>query len=162
MVSAAPVWFTMLVQFVVAMVATISFGITFQVGRRHYWTCGFVGAVGWTIYIACTALGGMTAPMATLIATLPLAALSRFFAIRHKAPITVFLLTGIFPLVPGAGIYYTAYYFIMGDNAMAVAKGVETFKIAVALAVGIVLVLALPGRLFEAFAPCAGKKKGER
>ena len=27
---------------------------------------------------------------------------------------------------------------------------------------GIVLVLALPGRLFEAFAPCAGKKKGER
>ena len=31
MVSAAPVWFTMLVQFVVAMVATISFGITFQV-----------------------------------------------------------------------------------------------------------------------------------
>ena len=43
MVSAAPVWFTMLVQFVVAMVATISFGITFQVGRRHYWTCGFVG-----------------------------------------------------------------------------------------------------------------------
>ena len=64
--------------------------------------------------------------------------------------------------VPGAGIYYTAYYFIMGDNAMAVAKGVETFKIAVALAVGIVLVLALPGRLFEAFAPRAGKKKGER
>ena len=34
--------------------------------------------------------------------------------------------------------------------------------LAVALAVGIVLVLALPGRLFEAFAPCAGKKKGER
>lgn len=100
MVSAAPVWFTMLVQFVVAMVATISFGITFQVGRRHYWTCGFVGAVGWTIYIACTTLGGITAPMATLIATLPLAALSRFFAIRHKAPITVFLLTGIFPWCP--------------------------------------------------------------
>ena len=126
MVSAAPVWFTMLVQFVVAMVATISFGITFQVGRRHYWTCGFVGAVGWTIYIACTTLGGMTAPMATLIATLPLAALSRFFAIRHKAPITVFLLTGIFPLVPGAGIYYTAYYFLRNDRALCTSKGIET------------------------------------
>lgn len=125
MVSAAPVWFTMLVQFVVAMVATISFGITFQVGRRHYWTCGFVGAVGWTIYIACTTLGGMTAPMATLIATLPLAALSRFFAIRHKAPITVFLLTGIFPLVPGAGIYYTAYYFLRNDRACAPAKALN-------------------------------------
>ena len=137
MVSAAPVWFTMLVQFVVAMVATISFGITFQVGRRHYWTCGFVGAVGWTIYIACTTLGGMTAPMATLIATLPLAALSRFFAIRHKAPITVFLLTGIFPLVPGAGIYYTAYYFLRNDRALCTSKGIETLKVAVALALGI-------------------------
>ena len=40
----------------------------------------------------------------------------------------MFLISGIFALVPGAGIYYTAYYFIMGDNAMAVAKGVETFK----------------------------------
>lgn len=125
MVSAAPVWFSMLVQFVVAMVATISFGITFQVGHRHYWTCGFVGAVGWTIYIACTTLGGMTAPMATLIATLPLAALSRFFAIRHKAPITVFLLTGIFPLVPGAGIYYTAYYFCATTAPCAPAKALK-------------------------------------
>lgn len=125
MVSAAPVWFSMLVQFVVAMIATISFGITFQVGRRHYWTCGFVGAVGWTIYIACTTLGGMTAPMATLIATLPLAALSRFFAIRHKAPITVFLLTGIFPLVPGAGIYYTAYYFLRTTAPCAPAKALK-------------------------------------
>lgn len=86
MVSTAPVWFTMLVQFVVAMVATISFGITFQVGRRHYWTCGFVGAIGWTIYIACTTLGGMTAPMATLIATLPLAALSRFLPSGTRPP----------------------------------------------------------------------------
>ena len=133
MVSAAPVWFTMLVQFVVAMVATISFGITFQVGRRHYWTCGFVGAVGWTIYIACTTLGGM-----------PLAALSRFFAIRHKAPITVFLLTGIFPLVPGAGIYYTAYYFLRNDRALCTSKGIETLKVAVALALGIAIVCSIP------------------
>ena len=140
MVSAAPVWFTMLVQFVVAMVATISFGITFQVGHRHYWTCGFVGAVGWTIYIACTTLGSMTAPMATLIATLPLAALSRFFAIRHKAPITVFLLTGIFPLVPGAGIYYTMSLGLGGDVQAAVHKGLETAGVAGSIAVAILLV----------------------
>ena len=151
MVSAAPVWFTMLVQFVVAMVATISFGITFQVGRRHYWTCGFVGAVGWTIYIACTTLGSMTAPMATLIATLPLAALSRFFAIRHKAPITVFLLTGIFPLVPGAGIYWTTYFMLTGQSAEALRRGVETGKIAAAMVLAIVLVFELPQGLFRVF-----------
>lgn len=125
MVSAAPVWFTMLVQFVVAMVATISFGITFQVGRRHYWTCGFVGAVGWTIYIACTTLGGMTAPMATLIATLPLAALSRFFAIRHKAPITVFLLTGIFPWCPARAFITRLTIFCATTAPCAPAKALK-------------------------------------
>ena len=52
--------------------------------------------------------------------------------------------SGIFPLVPGAGIYYTAYYFIQGENALSLANGISTFKVAVALAVGIALVLGLP------------------
>lgn len=43
---------------------------------------------------------------------------------------------------------------------MAVAKGVETFKIAVALAVGIVLVLALPGRLFRGVRAVCREEKG--
>ena len=56
----------------------------------------------------------------------------------------VFLLTGIFPLVPGAGIYYTAYYFIQSNNALALSNGISTFKIAVVLATGIALVLGIP------------------
>ncbi len=65
-------------------------------------------------------------------------------AILLKAPVTVFLLTGIFPLVPGAGIYYTAYYFIQNNNALALSNGISTFKIAVVLATGIALVLGIP------------------
>ena len=56
------------------------------------------------------------------------------------------------PLVPGAGIYYTVYAFITGDNAGALFKGVETLKIAGAIALGIVLVLALPRGVFRVFA----------
>ena len=48
------------------------------------------------------------------------------------------------PLVPGAGIYYTAYYFIQGNNALALSNGISTFKVAVALAIGITLVLSVP------------------
>lgn len=144
MVSAAPVWFTMLVQFVVAMVATISFGITFQVGRRHYWTCGFVGG-RWLDDLHCLHYPwrydrphGHTDCHAAAGRAFPL------FAIRHKAPITVFLLTGIFPLVPGAGIYYTAYYFLRNDRALCTSKGIETLKVAVALALGIAIVCSIP------------------
>ena len=40
--------------------------------------------------------------------------------------------------------YYTAYYFIQNENTLALAKGISTFKIAVALAIGISLVLCVP------------------
>ena len=139
-----PVWTHYFAHFVVAVIATISFGITFQMPRRHYLACGLTGAVGWMAYILCYDLLSVSAPVAVLIATLPLTLCARFFSVYHKAPVTVFLLPGIFPLVPGAGIYYTAYYFIQGNNALALANGISTFKIAVALAVGIALVLGIP------------------
>lgn len=139
-----PLWLHYLAQFVVAMVATVSFGVTFRIPMRHYLACGFTGAVGWLVYILCTNLLLMSAPIATLVAALPLTACARLFAIRHKAPVTLFLLCGIFPLVPGAGIYYTAYYFLRDDRTLFANKGVETLKIAVALALGIALVCSIP------------------
>ena len=57
---------------------------------------------------------------------------------------TIFLLPGIFPLVPGAGIYYTAYYFLQGEQELFASKGGETFKVALALALGIALICSLP------------------
>ena len=139
-----PLWTDYFTQFVVAVIATISFGITFHVPKRHYLAGGLTGAVGWMVYILCFDLLGVTAPIAVLIATLPLTLCARFFSVCHKAPVTVFLLPGIFPLVPGAGIYYTAYYFIQGNNALALSNGISTFKVAVALAIGISLVLCVP------------------
>lgn len=40
-------------------------------------------------------------------------------------------------MVPGAGIYYTAYYFLQGEQELFASKGGETFKVALALALGI-------------------------
>ena len=139
-----PVWTHYFAHFVVTVIATIAFGITFQVPRRHYLAAGITGAVGWMVYIFGVELLSMSPAIATLVATLPLTGCARFFSITHKAPVTIFLLPGIFPLVPGAGIYYTAYYFIQGDNALALSNGISTFKVAVALAVGISLVLSIP------------------
>ena len=139
-----PVWTHYLAHFVVVVIATISFGITFQMPRRHYLACGLTGAVGWMVYIFCVELFALSPAIATLVATLPLTGCARFFSIRHKAPVTIFLLPGIFPLVPGAGIYYTAYYFLQGEQELFARKGDETFKVALALALGIALVCSLP------------------
>ena len=42
--------------------------------------------------------------------------------------------------------YYTAYYFIQNENTLALANGISTFKIAVALAIGISLCLLYTSR----------------
>ena len=55
--------------------------------------------------------------------------------------------------MPGAGIYYTAYAFILGDMDGCAANGAQTLKIAVAIALGIVAVFALPAGAFRVFAP---------
>ena len=130
-------------QFLLAGTGTLSFAILFACPRRSLPTCALVGAMGWFVYELCVMLGLDTAA-ASLLAVIPLTILTRVFAILQKTPVTVFLLSGIFPLVPGAGIYYTAYYFIQGDNALALSNGISTFKVAVALAVGISLVLSIP------------------
>ena len=130
-------------QFFFAGAGTLSFAILFACPRRTLPCCALVGAVGWFIY-ELAILYGAEAAGAALVAVIPLTLVARIFAILLKTPVTVFLLTGIFPLVPGAGIYYTAYYFIQGSNSLALANGISTFKVAVALAVGIALVLGLP------------------
>ena len=130
-------------QFFLAGAGTLSFAILFACPRRTLPYCALVGAAGWFVY-ELAVLYGADAAAASLIAVIPLTLVSRLFAILLKTPVTVFLLTGIFPLVPGAGIYYTAYYFIQGENALSLANGISTFKVAVSLAVGIALVLGLP------------------
>ena len=142
----------LLVQFAVAFAATVAFAVLLNAPPREFACAGVTGAVGWLVYCLCLR-GGMTAAFAALLAALALAFVSRVFSVARQCPATVFLISGIFALVPGAGVYYMAYYFIQGDNAAAFAKGFEALQVAIALAVGIVLVMALPGRLFGIFSP---------
>ena len=141
----------LLVQCAVSFAAVMAFAILFHAPRREWVPCGLTGIVGWVVYWLAVQ-GGISVVAASFCGTLGLALLSRVLAVVRRCPVTVFLTGGIFPLVPGAGIYYTVYAFITGDNAAAVFKGVETLKIAGVIALGIVLVLALPKGVFRVFA----------
>ena len=135
---------TLAAQSFLAAAGTLSFAIPFACPRRLLPYCALVGGVGWLVCMSWPSCWGLDSTTASLLAVIPLTLLTRVLAILLKAPVTVFLLTGIFPLVPGAGIYYTAYYFIQSNNALALSNGISTFKIAVVLATGIALVLGIP------------------
>ena len=137
-----------MIQVIVAFFATIAFSGLFNVPKEQYLFCGLTGALGWLFYLNVYSLG-QSIVIACFAATLVLTLVSRFFAVYRKMPITIFLISGIFPLVPGAGIYYTAYYMIINDNVLAFEKGMETAKIALVIALGIVFVLSLPQKMFN-------------
>ena len=107
----------MFIQFIVSMIATLSFAVLFCAPKSELLFCGLTGAIGWIVYLICLQFDTGTV-IANMIATLALTVFSRMVAALRKNPVTVYLIAGIFPLVPGAGIYYTSYYFIMNNGAI--------------------------------------------
>ena len=96
---------------------------------------------------------GINSVLASLVASFALTVLARAFAVIRKNPVTVYILPGIFPLVPGAGIYYTAYYLFIGNNEMSGFKGLETLEIAGAIVFGIIFGFGIPQRWFHKLSP---------
>lgn len=139
----------MIGQVVAAFFGTIAFSVLFGVPRQYYAYCGLVGGAGWWLYLALTAYTPCTATEATLFATFLVVLLSRFLAVWEKCPVTVFLTSGIFPLVPGAGIYWTAYYLVTDRPAEAADNGFAAVKAAFAIVLGIVLVFEVPDKVFK-------------
>lgn len=145
------------VQFVVSLMATLSFAVLFSAPKKELFFCGLTGAVGWIVYLIFLDHNA-SIPIANLIATFALTLISRVIASVRKNPVTLYLITGIFPIVPGAGIYYTSYYFIMNDMEQFSNYGMQTIKVAGAIVLGIVFGFSLPQAWFNAL----GKRRDLR
>jgi uncharacterized membrane protein YjjB (DUF3815 family) len=137
----------LLLQFILAMIATVTFAILFCAPKKELLLCSLSGAISWVVYYL---IFGQTANcvLGSLIATFVLTVYSRAVAVVRHSPGTTYLLTGIFPLVPGAGIYYTAYYLITEQSQLFSEKGLETLEIALAIVFGIIFGFAIPQSLF--------------
>ena len=131
--------YRMPVQMVAAWVGTAAFAVLFGVPRRYYVLCGMCGLVGWIVFMVFTRYAAWSPAGATCVATIAVALVSRICAVWKRCPITVFLICGIFPLVPGAGIYWTSYYLIAGQLRMALTSGLTAIKLTIAIILGIVV-----------------------
>lgn len=137
----------MIINMICAFVGTMAFAVVFNVPRRFYVFCGLTGMAGWMCYYIMSP--SISVALATFFSTMVVVLLSRIFAIWRKCPITVFLISGIFTLVPGAGVYYTAYYFVTDNLQLATENGIQSLKIAFAIVLGIVFIVSIPKRWFE-------------
>lgn len=108
----------MLIQVVGSFIAVISFAIIIGVPRKFLIHAGLVGAVGWLVYLLL--LRAELSPVSVMFfSSLVVALISQSFARLMKAPVTLFLIAGILPLVPGVGMYRIVYNLITNNNSLA-------------------------------------------
>ena len=136
-------------QALAAFAGTVGFAILFGVPRKHYIPAGIVGVLGWLLYLVLYRYAGMTPAMSTLVSTVFIGIMSRVFAVIEKCPAAVFLICGIFCLVPGAGIFWSTYYLVSSQLDMSGSAGFTAVKIAIAIVLGIILAMELPQRVFS-------------
>lgn len=136
----------MMIRIIAAVIATVGFSVLFGVPSKYYPYCGVIGGAGWLVYLLT--LEHFSTAGASLAATMVVIFLSRLAAVRKKCPVTIFLIAGIFPLVPGAGVYWTAYYIVTDQLRLAAETGYTAVKVAVAIVLGIVFIFELPQGLF--------------
>lgn len=139
----------MIGQLIAAFFGTIAFSLLFDVPRKFYIYCGIAGGAGWCLYCALTMYADASVTVAAFFGTVLVVFLSRYFAVWKGCPVTIFLISGIFPIVPGGSIYWTAYYTVVGQGYDALSCGFTAIKISFAIVFGIIIVLGLPQSLFS-------------
>ena len=140
-------------QCLAAFIGTFAFAILFGAPRKQYVTAGVIGAIGWVIYLMLTRFCHSGPTVSIIVATIIICILSRFSAVKDKCPSTVYLLCGIFPLVPGAGIFWFTYYLVSSQFYLSASAGFTAVKTAIAIVLGIIVAMELPQRIFS------GKKR---
>ena len=139
----------MIFELISAAVGTVAFSLLFGVPRKFYLYCGGIGAAGWLMYKLMLEKCGLSIAVSVFLATLVIVLLSRYAAVIEKCPATVFLITGIFPVVPGAQIYWATYYLVTNQLFEAFESGFLALKIMISIVLGIVVVFELPHKFFR-------------
>lgn len=144
--TAAPETAGMFVQLLAAYVGTVAFAVLFGVPRKYYLDSGLCGMLGWLLYLILMNYTGLSVANMVFFATVLVTFTAMVLAIVRKCPITVYLICGIFPLVPGAGIFWTTYNVVSEQFGAALHTGITALKVTVAIAFGIILVAELNGK----------------
>lgn len=132
------------IQVAAAFIGTVAFAVLFGSPNNQYVSCGIVGAIGWAVYYLVINNTQLSIAETTFITSCVVVALARQAAKIRKCPKTVFLLCGLFPLIPGGGIFWTTYFLITKQYQQALSSGMTAISVTLAIVLGIVVITGLP------------------
>ena len=137
-VSVTPLVYSIPAHCLFALLGCFGFAILFNIHGPGGLLCALGGMLSWAVYLIALELGcgDITAYFwSALFASLYSESMARI----RKYPAISYLVVAIFPMIPGAGAYYTMNYAVWGEMELFAEKGMHTAAIAGILAVGILL-----------------------
>ncbi len=129
---------TLLTECISCFIGCAGFCILFNIHGRGSLLCAAGGIITWLIYRLTLYLGG-TELAATFWATAAASLYAEITARLRKYPAISYLVVSVFPLLPGAGVYYTMRYAVRGEMDLFAQQGTQTIAIAGVMAAGILL-----------------------
>lgn len=129
-------------QFVFSFFATWGFCILFQVPKKSVVYSCITGAIGWCVYIVFKDATSSN-PLANFLAAVTIGLLGEFFARLEKRPVTIYVIPGIIPLVPGYGIYLAMVNLINNDFYASMKAATDAILVSAAISLGIILVSSI-------------------
>ena len=122
---------------------TIAFAVLLQAPRKTLPISGIIGAVGWVVFLYVRKEMGASSFYANICATLILSLLSELAARIFKQPATVFVIPGIFPIVPGLAMYNGMTKIIEKQYDLGMSLLLQAGMDASAIALGIMFIGSL-------------------
>ena len=130
------------IQNIATFIACAGFCFIFNIHGFGIVICALGGMITWMVYCACGYFG-CDIYVSYFISAIIAAAYSEIMARVRKYPAISYLVIAIFPLIPGAGIYYATSFLMQSNRDAFVQKALQTIGIAGVIAVGILMVSTL-------------------
>ncbi len=127
------------VQLVASAVGCIGFALIFNIHGPGILLCATGGVIAWAVYSGVIRLGYSDLTGYFWGAAVS-SAYAEIMARIRKYPAISYLVVAIFPLIPGASVYYTMNFAVRGEMERFADQGMHTIAIAGIMAVGIILV----------------------
>ena len=133
---------TQIIQLITGLLGSVGFALLFNL-RRQYLPYAALGAfLCWGTYLLSEHFGAGIF-FASFVAAFASSLFAEILARSLKAPVTLFLITTLVPLVPGSSLYYAMYNIVAGNPEATRSYAAATGLCVLGIASGICAVTAV-------------------
>lgn len=133
---------TAILQIAMSTIGSFGFSILYHIRGRKLLLAALGGGLSWAIYLALAPVLP-DEPIRYFICACFVAFYAEILARILKTPATTFLIPSMIPHIPGGALYTTMRYALEKQWQLCLNQAFNTFKLALALALGFVAVLTV-------------------